>query len=70
MNRHTWKTGRIVSKIDKNNVCIEFCSNKTHSKDKLFKLTQIIRSPRNISIISSVDDVDLNSRSYFDKVNK
>ena len=63
-----WKIGKVLSKPSQFKIVIEYPSNKTYGKDKLFRLTQIVRSPRDISIISAVEDIDLNSKKYYEKI--
>ena len=63
-----WKIGKVVSVSSKNKVTIKYPGNTFHGKYKLPVLREITRSPRNISIISPVDAVDLNSRNYFEKI--
>ena len=61
-----WKIGRILSIPKKNQVIIEFPGNKI--VNGLHKLRTITRNPRNISIISAVEEIDQNSRAYFENL--
>ena len=63
-----WKLGRVVELPSKNKVVLEYASNTTSGNYGLLKLKQIVRSPRNISIISAAGDVNLNSRKYFEQL--
>ena len=70
MGKDVWKLGTIVDLPSKNKVVIEFTSNFTGGKYGLPKLKTIVRSPRNISIISSAEEIALNSREYYEQLVK
>ena len=59
-----WKIGRVVSIPDKSKVVIEYPSNKEYGEHGLKKLSTLVRSPRNISVIHRVEELDLNSNAY------
>ena len=62
-----WKTGRIVEIPSPDKVVIEYCKKSTYGKHKLHKLTQIVRSPRKICIISAAGELYPNSKEYHNK---
>ena len=68
MGKDTWKLGRITEIPKKNKVVITFPS-KFNKKD-VPQMKTIVRCPRNISIIASADELDLNSRAYYDNLTK
>ena len=59
-----WKIGRVVSIPDKSKVVIEYPSNKEYGEHGLNKLSTLVRSPHNISVIHRVEELDLNSNAY------
>ena len=62
-----WRTGRVVEILSSDKVVIEYCKKSTYGKHQLHKLTQTVRSPRKICVISAVDELYPNSREYHDK---
>ena len=67
MNADIWKLGRVVE-VSVRKVKISFPMKSVPGK--LPKMKTIERSPRDISIISAADDVNLNSWEYFEKISQ
>jgi hypothetical protein len=64
----TWKIGKIVEIIKNGKgVIISYPSILPNGKSKMNTVT---RSPRDVSVVSSVDDLDLNSKEFFNKIKK
>ena len=63
-----WKIGKIVEVPSRNKVVIQYPGNSKAGIDELPQLKKIVRSPRNISIISVAGEVDLNSRKYYEQL--
>ena len=66
MGKDVWKLGRVESIPQKNKVVITFPGN-TEIKGQP-KMKTIVRCPRNISIISAVGEINLNSEEYFNRI--
>ena len=67
MNADIWKLGRVVE-VSVRKVKISFPVKSVPGK--LPKMKFIERSPRDISIISAADDINLNSWEYFEKISQ
>ena len=65
LNKDVWKLGRVVKVVNQRKIELTFPDNSAPDKSKMRVLT---RSPRQICIISSVEDTDLNSRQFYDKI--
>ena len=63
-----WKIGRVLSIPDRTKVVLEYPSNKEHGKYNLKKLSTLVRSPRNISVIHRVEELNLNSNKYYQSI--
>ena len=70
VGKDIWKLGKIIDIPSKNKVVIQYPGNVESGNLNLPNMKQIIRSPRNVSIISAIDDLGLNSRDYFNKLKK
>ena len=68
MGQGGWMIGKITAIQSKNRIEVSFPTGTSPKGMKLPKLKQITRSPRNISIIISSDEFDLNSKKYFNKI--
>ena len=66
--KDTWKIGRVSAIPKKNQVVISYPGN--NPPKGLPNLKSITRNPRNISIISAAGDIDLNSRDYYEKIQR
>lgn len=68
LGKDIWKIGRIKSIPRSDKVEIEFPGKAPTGIHHLPEKKVLVRSPRNISIISAVGDLNLNSRKYFESV--
>ena len=66
MRSDFWKLGRVTNVDNPRKIEVTFAGNSVPGK--LPKLKTIIRSPRQICVISAVDDTDLNSREFFERI--
>ena len=64
----TWRTGRVTEIIDPTKVQIQYCSSKTQGEHGLFRLSKVTRNPRELSVIIGIDELDLNSHEYYDRI--
>ena len=66
LNKDTWKIGKVKDKPKENSILISYPGKL--STNGLYEMKVITRSPRNISIISATNEIDLNSREYFNRI--
>lgn len=66
MRSDFWKLGKVTNVDNPRKIEVTFAGNSVPGK--LPKLKTIIRSPRQICVISAADDTDLNSREFFEKL--
>ena len=67
IGKNTWKLGRIQSTPKKNQVIIAYPGPTLTNGTTVMK--NLSRNPRNISIISAADEIDMNTRKFFEKIN-